>query len=233
MKKLLFAGVVAVAFSGASAFATDMPSHGPFKAPPIAPFSWTGCYFGMNAGGGWSHSQWVALPAANEARPRADGFAGGGQVGCDYQTGNWVFGIEGMLDGASLTGTQNDPLAAGIPESDKVRWFGTVIGRVGYAWDRVLLYAKGGVAWIDERYTINLTAIPLISSIQGTSSGWVAGAGIEWSYAPQWSVKLEYDHLGLDSKTGSFPGAGLGPFKFKDQSVDTVLVGLNYRFNGR
>src|SRR5947209_581470 len=82
------------------AFAADMPVKAPLKAPPPVVLSWTGCYLGGNFGGGWADKHYtdpLALPPAFDLGSHtAEGMVGGGQVGCDYQTGPWVFGAQGM-----------------------------------------------------------------------------------------------------------------------------------------
>src|SRR5712692_6649589 len=113
MKKFLVAGIAAAAFGGAPSFAADMPTKGPvYKAAPPA-FNWTSCYIGANAGGGWGKANWADVtvpPPANIGNPSFSGALGGGQIGCDYQSGAWVFGIEGMWDFADLTGNVPNPL---------------------------------------------------------------------------------------------------------------------------
>jgi outer membrane immunogenic protein len=202
----------------------------PVKSPYAPAFSWTGCYLGGNLGGGWAHDQWQnrgpggPLP---QAAPHSDGFVGGGQVGCDYQTGPWVFGVEGMFDWTDLKGSGIDPLATTVIEHDKFKWFGTVTGRVGYAVDRTLFYVKGGGAWANTQHFLTGSTSGTLTQ---TNGGWVVGGGVEWAFAPQWSVKIEYDHIDLNQRTDRFSPADSELFSFSGGRIDTVLVGLNYRF---
>jgi outer membrane immunogenic protein len=223
MKKILLASVAVIAFC-APAFAADMP----VKSPYAPAFSWTGCYVGGNLGGGWAHDQWQNRGLGEpQAAPHSDGFVGGGQIGCDYQTGAWVFGVEGMFDWTDLKGSAIDPFALNVLEHDNFKWFGTITGRVGYAVDRTLFYAKGGAAWANAQHVLTGGTS---GTLPQTARGWVVGGGVEWAFAPQWSVKIEYDHIDLNQKTGQFSPADSELFSFSGQRVDTVLVGLNYRF---
>lgn len=217
MKKSLFIGCAAAALFGAPSFAAD---------------NWTGCYLGGNAGYGSGHSTWFnAGNATTDASPKPDGFIGGGQLGCDYQAGNWVVGLEAMFDGAAMKDTRPDPNVPGNTERDRVRWFGTATARLGYAFDRTLLYAKGGAAWANIEHTYDSSVLPA-DSRENTQSGWVVGGGIEWVFAPSWSAKIEYNHVDLGNASTHFPVLG-SDFRFSDQRIDTVMVGLNYRFGGR
>jgi outer membrane immunogenic protein len=233
MKKILVAGIAAAALCGAPALAADMPVKAPvYKAAPAPMFSWTGCYVGGNIGGGWARNTWNLVSAGgldDEAAPHSHGLLGGGQVGCDYQAGAWVFGVEGMFDWSDLRGSALDPLAAGVIENDKFKWLGTATGRVGYAFDRTLFYAKGGAAWVNGRHFFTGPA-GTTGTLTQTTDGWVVGGGVEWSFAPQWSVKVEYDHIDLSRKNGLFSPNDSEIFGFRGQKIDAVTVGLNYRF---
>jgi outer membrane immunogenic protein len=199
---------------------------------------------GANVGGAWAHDQWHfdfapipggSPPPTDRAALDESGVVGGGQIGCDYQTGPFVFGVEGMFDGMSLTGSGSDPFESTLIEGDKYRWLGTLTGRIGYALDRVLIYAKGGGAWVNAEHSLSGFEV---GSLTQTSSGWVAGAGIEWAFAPQWSVKFEYNHIET-SPTSTFnalvpgtPALGVLPITFDfNQRIDMVTAGVNYRFH--
>jgi outer membrane immunogenic protein len=98
MKKLLVAGIAAAAFYGAPALAADLPVKAPARAyvAPAPLFSWTGCYIGGNIGVGWKALRSSDPDGDVEADKTFSGFVGGGQVGCDYQSGPWAVGIQGM-----------------------------------------------------------------------------------------------------------------------------------------
>jgi outer membrane immunogenic protein len=226
MKKLLIASVAAVAFTSTVAFAADMP----VKAAPAPMFSWTGCYLGANAGGGWGRDkntfEGTNDPAGN---PNFGGALAGGQIGCDYQTGALVFGVQGMFDWADLTGHTADPSAAGVITNSRVKSIASVTSRVGWAFDRTLVYADGGIAWSETKRFFNGGFVGPIAN--DTNPGWTFGVGWEHAFAPGWSWKLEYNHYQFDAATANFnvPGDEVSA----KQKIDTALIGLNYRYGSR
>ena len=111
-------------------------------------YAWTGCYVGGNLGGGWASKEYtdpLAVPPENILGSHtADGFAGGGQIGCDYQLGSWVLGVQGLLDGSDLRARH---LALGDFYATEIRWFATTTARLGYAFQpNLLAYVRGGAA---------------------------------------------------------------------------------------
>ena len=195
-------------------------------AGPSLAAGWSGCYVGGNVGGAWSHKSFH-YGTENEGSGTFGGFAGGGQVGCDYQvTPNWLFGVQGMFDGSSISGTDFDPNDTDS-YSTNINWFGTVTGRIGYLFTpSFLLYGKGGVAFVNENHRY-YSSPNFFDGQTGNfgRTGWDAGLGAEWMFAPRWSTFLEYDHMGFGDKTVSFGGFS----ERISQSVDKVLVGINWR----
>lgn len=196
------------------------------------------------------------------------GVLAGGQIGCDYQfANNWVVGLAGDFSWTSLDGSRADPFAfaggdpffggkAGVPATlrDQTEWLASVTGRLGYAWDRWMLYGKGGVAWQHSRDTIqplmlwgtNLTnlctsinpATPCVASGTDTDAGWTIGVGLEWAFADNWSAGIEYDHYGFGSHSvtltapPTFAGGASGSAPITvNQRIDAVKVTLDYHFN--
>jgi outer membrane immunogenic protein len=238
IKKILLSGVCVTAF-GASALAADLTPKPAYKAPPLAPvpqFSWTGCYVGGNVGFGhqtrtWNTTATTPSTAFVSVHTRGDGFVGGGQLGCDYQQGSWVFGIEGMFDGTTIDRTTSlSAILPGASLSDRVGSFETATARIGWAMDRSLLYVKGGGAWEQTSGSINGPVGFSSETHTIDNSGWVAGAGWEYAFTPQWSGKLEYDYMGFGNRTVGFPFTTAGSVTFTHQTLQTVLLGLNYRF---
>lgn len=251
MKRLLLAGT-ALAFSG-TAFAADLPARMPMKAPLVAttPYSWTGCYVGAHAGAGWGRTEFgdpvgsLIAPAGGSVDVDSKaGFLGGGQVGCDYQFAtNWVIGLAGDFSWADIDGQTDDPFFGGknptLPRTlrSHTDFLASATGRIGYAWNHYLLYAKGGAAWAHNKYEVDnyncFIFTSCYSSASETRSGWTAGGGIEWAFAPHWSVLIEYDHYGFGTKTLTFvdPNVPTGPSNFTVRpDIDLVKVGINYRF---
>src|SRR6266849_7678831 len=133
MRKTLLASVAVTVLCAAPAIAANMPVKAPvYKAP--AAFSWTGCYIGAHAGGGWGVAS-AEAPDVADSKPH--GFVGGGQVGCDYQASNWVLGVDGSFSGSRMH-DQRTELFSAIPFSTldtfetKIDWLASVTGRVGY-----------------------------------------------------------------------------------------------------
>jgi outer membrane immunogenic protein len=194
MKKILLSGVaLAALFAAAPAQAADVPvQRGPvYKAAPAPVFNWTGFYVGGHVGYGW---------ADTDAAGDLDGFLGGLQVGYNWQfSRNWVFGIEADI---SATDMNNAP-------ASHIDYLGTLRARVGYTWDRTMLYGTGGLAW-------NRTSV---GGFHDTDTGYALGAGIEWAFAPNWSAKVEYMYYNLDN-----------PVTLGETDISTIKLGLNYRF---
>jgi outer membrane immunogenic protein len=246
VKKLALA-VSILAISAVSASAADLAARPYSKAPAMvaAPiFSWTGCYIGIEGGGNWGRAgttavtsptpAFVGLPLTNNYD--LSGGLVGGTVGCNYQASNWVFGIEGDVSWTNKSGSANDiaPFTTTSTNQLREKWFDTVRGRVGYAWDRVLFYGTAGGAFAGT--TTDVCAIQGICvSSSRTRSGWVAGAGLEYAFWDNLSVKLEYLHADFGSANYIDPPvvvAGAGTFNARSIRLtdDIVRVGLNYRF---
>jgi outer membrane immunogenic protein len=235
MKKILFSGVCAAALCG-SAFAADMARPVYKAAPAVAPtFSWTGCYVGGNVG--WGRSKATASGVVTTtsgstfafgAKRSASGFVGGGQLGCDYQAGNVVFGIEGMWDGTDIRKSLD---TLGVITTSKLPSFETLTGRIGWAMDRSLLYVKGGGAWTQTKQGLDATAVGgAIDNVSKDINGWDLGVGWEYAFAPNWSAKIEYNYMRFSNTSIFFPNNAVTA-QFTNQSLQTILVGLNYRFD--
>jgi len=213
---------------------------------------WSGFYIGGNLGAGWNHGT-VSDSAGyvNWGANNSTTFVGGGQAGFNWQINNVVVGIEGDFDwfannnnsgGGTLTpagaGAGLGALGAGVIQgSNNGRWLTTVTGRLGVVgWDHFLFYGKGGGAWVgSNNLTLtNLTTGGSVSIGNGnTNTGWTAGAGVEWMFAPNWTTRLEYDYVGLSSKsiTVTIPGVGPDTFSNGSRNVQMVTLGVNYLFN--
>jgi outer membrane immunogenic protein len=236
-----------------SASAADLAARPYVKAPPpavVAIYDWSGFYIGINGGWGSAHKCWsetndVFLGVQNPALPEgchdATGGTVGGQIGYRWQASNWVFGLEGQGNWADFTGSNANLSFIGVTDRTKIDAFGMITGQVGYAWNNVLLYVKGGGAVVSDKYNTNFTATGLIIDTgKETRWGGVVGAGIEIGFAPNWSVGFEYDHMFLGTRDVTATGVGnagiaVGAFSATDrisQDVDLALVRLNYRFGG-
>lgn len=246
MKKTMLAGVAVAALAlSTHAHAADMAARPYTKAPPPAVatvYDWSGFYIGGNGGWGTTRNCWdfVTPALGSEGCHNADGAVAGGQIGYRWQSAAWVFGLEAQGNWADLNGSRVSSPAFLIAPGDltinsRVRAFGLFTGQVGWAWNNVLLYAKGGAAVVDSRYTHTLTATSaLINSSSDTRWGASVGAGMEYGFAPNWSFGVEYDHIFLDRRNLSFAAApgGVATINSIGQDVDIVTARINYRFGG-
>jgi outer membrane immunogenic protein len=241
MKKLLLitTGLVAL---GSAAQAADLAARPYTKAPPMvaaAIYDWSGFYIGVNGGGAWSHNTWdltsfngVAATGA-EGSHDASGGTIGGQIGYRWQTGPVVFGIEAQGNWADLSGSNVSNLFAPDRNRTKIDAFGLFTGQIGYAFNNVLLYAKGGAAVTDSKYeVISGTTGGVLASTSNTRWGGVVGAGVEYGFAPNWSLGFEYDHMFMDRQNVTFIGAGFTQTDSIKQDVDLFTARLNYKFGG-
>ena len=199
-----------------------------YKAPPagVLPvaYDWTGFYIGGHIGYGWAQNNWTDSFGLVSTGNDANGILGGGQVGYNYQIGQFVLGVEGDFSAAGISGGTT---ALSSNFNTNVDWTSTVTGRLGMAFDRWLVYGKGGVAWGRSRYSTNFYTFPGAVEVSDTRVGWTAGAGVEYAFAPQWTARLEYDYLDFGNKSVSFaPGFSTNI----DQQVHQVKFGVNYKF---
>jgi len=240
MKRIVLAA--AMAFSAAPALAADLPAPPP---PPQAPaayvpvaapiYNWGGIYVGINGGYGFGQSAWTPAGTVGTGNFDVTGGLVGGTIGANFQTGEWVFGVEGDIDWSDITGSTTNtttcaPISCTFQTSND--WLGTVRGRVGYAFDRVLVYGTGGGAFGDIKASIS----NVLGSASATSTefGWTAGGGVEVGITPNITAKIEY--LFVDLSNGSLActaAACNGGTAAVPVSFDASLVrgGLNYKFN--
>jgi outer membrane immunogenic protein len=246
MKKL-FLGVVGLVALGmaAPASAADIAARPYTKAPApmIAPvYDWSGFYIGLNGGGAWSHKCWNNnnflgfVTNFAEGCHNASGGVVGGQLGYRWQAANWVFGLEAQGDWADLKGSNTSLFLLNTTNQSKINAFGLFTGQVGYAWSNVLWYVKGGGAVVNDRYSGIVTSTGLeFDRINDARWGATVGTGVEFAFAPSWSVGLEYDHMFLGNRDITLTTPALGAFSRTDrikQDVDMATVRVNYRWGG-
>ncbi|NPV22424.1 outer membrane protein [Bradyrhizobium aeschynomenes] len=231
MKKLVLM-TTAIVVLASPALAADLAARPYTKAPPpvmAAIYDWSGFYIGVNGGGGWTHNTWDLVGGGREGSHDSSGGTVGGQVGYRWQMGQLVFGVEAQGNWADFSG-DNVSALFGTRNRTKTDAFGLFTGQVGYAWNNVLLYAKGGAALTSNTYTItNAATGGFLASNDNTRWGGVVGAGLEYGFAPNWSLGVEYDHLFMDRQTVSFGALGSDSIK---QDADIFTARLNYRFGG-
>jgi outer membrane immunogenic protein len=258
MKRTLFASAIAVAVAS-PALAADLPSAPPPQAPatyvPAAPpvYNWSGFYIGLNGGGSWlsqgnTNSTCVGaacVAATSTGQSLSDsGFAGGGQIGANFQSGQFVFGIEGDADYLSNKSSVTSATDfSGIAGSSATHVFttdflSTVRGRLGFAWDRALLYGTGGLAMAEYQVQrtqngLGLAAPSAIQTVNNFRIGWAAGAGVEYAFSDMITGRVEYLVAGLESVSDTYTFAGATvTANSPTEYVNIVRGGLNFKFGG-
>jgi outer membrane immunogenic protein len=264
---------VAAAFLATSLVTAHAADLGPMvtKAPPPVPvyYNWTGFYLGVNLGGSWGHQSadlFVDGVDVFGATSRPDGVIGGGQIGYNWQFAPWfgwgngtVLGLEADIQGSSQRDTRDFGfLATGavFPSltgdniegnvSDRLEWFGTVRGRIGIAFDRVLPYFTGGWAYGNRTFDGTVTATnPTTGAVLGqtaftTSSnltnGWTVGGGVEWAFWDHWTAKFEYLYIDFGNRNdnnGNFvivAPAGTFGVTTSHFTDNIARAGVNYKF---
>jgi outer membrane immunogenic protein len=261
MKRSLLASVALLGAISSVAMAADLPP--PMAPPPRAPavyyppppiYNWTGFYIGGNLGAAFTNGSFSDTLGSTFSSSNTTSFIGGGQVGVNYEFwGGVVIGAEAMFDW--LSNNQNTVTASLIPGAAagttaaatlNNRWLTTATGKLGYAWNTVLLYGKGGGAWVgasNSGATLS-SPIPAINGsvlpVSGPSSqfGWTAGLGVEWAFAGNWSARAEYDYIGLQNQTYTVTGIPLlagvtnDSVSSSNRNIQMITAGLNYKFGG-
>jgi outer membrane immunogenic protein len=223
MKRFVGAGVglLAALVLAMPASAADLPRGSmPYKAPAYYPgYNWTGFYIGVNGGGAWGDSAWNGFAVGNSP----SGGMIGGTIGYNWQAAGspWVFGLEGDIDATNID--DSTVCVAGFACQTRNSWFGTVRGRVGYAWDRFMPYATGGIAFGDIE--ANRTGFVGASD---ANAGWTVGVGVEGNIVRNWTAKVEYLYADIGDITCS--AVACGTATNVDLQLNILRAGVNYRF---
>jgi outer membrane immunogenic protein len=234
MKRILLstAAMAAAMLVVGSAHAADIagPAQMPVKAPAYVPpiYLWSGFYLGANLGYGWSDGSGTITVGGRTGHlsGNADGVLGGGQIGYNWQTGAFVFGVETDFQGSGADGH----FSASVPRNPingttSTPWFGTIRGRLGYAVNNWLFYVTGGGAYAQNEVSGTAARTGHFSS-SGVDWSWTAGAGIEAFVAPKWSVKAEYLYIGTPDNVPHVSNAIVRG----DTNTNIVRAGVNYHF---
>lgn len=242
MTKNITLGAITVLLLGTTAaIAADLPMKA--APPPVQIYNWTGFYIGASAGGSLGFSDHVdrATGLSDASGYNVKGGLAGGTLGYNWQVSNIVFGFEGDASWASEVGAMGDAGPIGLAQVDpngnplfgsftKETWVATARGRVGYAFNNLLFYGTGGYAAAGVGQGIYDNAHNLLASSSSTRSGWTAGGGLEWGFAPNWSAKFEWLYMKFNTVALITPLAeGPRNVPFDD---NVVRFGVNYRFGG-
>jgi outer membrane immunogenic protein len=248
LRRVLLASVGAVALAG-TAFAADLPTRAPppVYVPPVPIFTWTGFYVGGDIGYAWGTVNANAGDSLGDFRSLSfsdSGVIGGGHVGYNLQLSQWVIGLEGDVDGSSLKKSASGDLVvpallqqgvffngiipATVNTSLDIQ--GSIRGRLGYAWDRVLLFATGGASFGGFKTTLETPFA--FASRQNTRVGWTVGGGLEYAVTNNWSLRAEYRYTKYGNNTIFASGAfgAIGGFANAKFEENRVTVGASYKF---
>ena len=234
MNKLLIGSFVALTMGSSAAVAADMRLKAP---PPAAVFSWTGCYVGIEGGGAWGRSRHDSLTpgVGGSFTPWFDvsGGLAGVEYGCNQQFGgNWVFGIESDISWTNKKGNSFDTGPFGNPtftSETKEKWISTSRARVGWAWDRTWLYVTGGFAAAKVDANITIPGAGIFNDSH-TLYGWTVGAGLEYAFLNNWSLKVEYLYARFENQAYLFTGTPVVSRGALNLDNNIVRAGLNWRF---
>src|ERR1700682_630868 len=243
MKKL-FSGMAAVLALSTTASAADLAVMSPMPMPALVIFSWSGCYVGVEGGGNWGRSEQIARSGAFVNSPITGKFdlsggIAGGTVGCNFQTSNFVIGIENDYSWTNKRGSVFDlpPFNVTTTSSTREKWIDTLRPRFGYAWDRYMIYGTGGVAWAGTDVVVSNPAFGSVIDSK-TRLGWTAGVGGEWAARTgPWgalTLKLEYLHADFDRRQYVIPPVVILGSTIVTRDVrlrdDMVRAGMNLKF---
>jgi outer membrane immunogenic protein len=234
IRKFLVSAAALATMTG-GAWAADLPNEKgpPVYAPPPPQFTWTGLYIGAQAGYEWGNTSasLVTDPGNAFIAPAAgvspSGVVGGGHIGYNYQFSQFVIGIEGDVEGTSASSSALEAGGATFSENNEIQ--GSVRGRIGWAWDRVLIYGTGGVAFASVRDSS--TFGPFVDSETTGRTGWTAGGGVEYALDPNWSVRAEYRYTDYGTYDLALPTTGAGDAARLHNTDNRAEIGFSYKFD--
>ena len=234
MRRTLLATFAIMMAGSVGALAADLPQRPVYKAPVmvVPPPAWTGCYIGGNIGGAFGDAS--ASSTGGTVSGDGSGFAGGGQVGCDYQfSGGWVIGLRDMFDGTSNKKSGTFPAAAfggaSAVANFNNQWFDTLTGRLLNRDAELVALLSGRCRLGPYEYKRYRWRVQF-GQTSNTRTGWTIGGGAEWMFAPHWSAFLEGNYMDFGSTDGSVTTGGVVYPVSAKATETTVLVGVNYRF---
>jgi opacity protein-like surface antigen len=241
VKLLLASSAIASMFTGA-ATAADLLVKAPRPVVPV--WSWTGCYLGGHGGGLWVRKEYTEIPGPGvgglpvaAGDHRANSWLAGVQVGCDVQFVGTpvVVGIQGDYAWTNANASHLYPGTVADYLDSTTKSLSTATARLGYAWDRLLLYVKGGGAWENDKYSLRTPAFPFLWTGEEIRFGYTVGIGAEYAFTNGLSAFLEYNYYDFGRNTATFDfnpvlrGPGTRYFDIKE-TKSVVRAGLNWRF---
>jgi outer membrane immunogenic protein len=230
MLRKLLTTTALICLAGGTALAADLPSEKgpPVYAPPPPPaFSWSGVYIGGQVGYGWGKTTGYS-GAGLGPNLSQDGVIGGIHIGYNYQVSQFVFGLEGDVNGADERDSFSDGLGDGYSTRKNID--ASIRGRIGYAFDRVLIYGTGGGAY-GSFHTSDFDAVGDVDSFNHDHIGWTVGGGIEYAIDNNWSVRAEYRYTDYGRVTDGPLTATVDPFIQHHITDNRVQAGFSYKFD--
>ena len=242
---------VALSVAGCTAvLAADLPPPvAPAAYIPVAPpypYNWSGFYIGGNLGARFSNSDSATDTFGSTFGTTAtSSFLGGGQIGVNYEFWSFfVIGAEAMFDwlpnSQNTVNVTNSTITPGTNTATVTlnnRWVTMATGKLGYAWDRLLVYGKGGGAWVGTSspgLTVNNVPASFTSTGNNNSFGATVGLGVEWAFADNWSARAEWDAILLQNQSFTVSGTAFGTdtITVNNRSINLFTAALNYKFGG-
>jgi outer membrane immunogenic protein len=244
------AGVAsAFAISATAAQAADLyapPAE--YDEVPIRRFSWSGVYGGIHAGGAWGDANLSEnlptlgiFPPSVSSTHDVDGAIGGVHIGVNKQFGNLVFGTELRLSGADISGSTDDcfgltTATAAVSCNSSVNWMASAMARLGYAWDRWLIYGNVGWAFagVDHNATLDFSPTPVAvsSGVNDTADGLAYGGGIEFAVTNSVILGVEYTRTELEADGSGLLFGGVATTGSRDINLNEVKARLSFKFGG-
>ena len=208
----------------------------PVKAPAAIASDWTGFYAGLSGGAGWGNSEQTDATPFTSGQYTIKGGIAGGTLGYNFQSGQFVYGVETDFSYAQIKGYSvgTDPAGGNCGDNHcgtEIRALGTLRGRIGMAWQNFLPYVTGGLAYANVFGDEGTAAVGIVGSGSAWMVGWTLGGGVEAKLAQNWTAKLEYLYVDLGNKD-VFTDNIFG-FMFAENlrvTAQVVRVGINYRF---
>jgi outer membrane immunogenic protein len=228
--------VAAMMVACGSASAADLgrpiyePPQAPMAAPPLR-YSWTGFYLGANVGGLWSDGRLANTLVGQSWNETQSNFTFGAQMGYNWQINNIVLGVEGGIQSTQMSWSSLQfavPATGVFQARGSADWMATLAGRLGFASDNWLFYAKAGGAWVDGDVRITNLTSGAVASSSDMASAWLVGGGIEYAWARNWTTRLEYNYIAVDDRTGPGPLGNSNIVSSND--IQTLTLGVNYKF---
>ncbi len=228
MSRRFFLSAAALAALAGPAFAADIPYRQapPVYTPTVPLFSWTGLYLGGQIGYAWGTDTLTVYPFGGGTNFMPNGVVGGAHVGYNLQMNQFVAGLEGDVEGTGINRSYSPGV---IIYGTKIPVEGSIRARLGVAFDRVLLYATGGVEFADIQN--NFSGFPGYTQFSQGRAGWTIGGGLEYAVTNNWSVRAEYRFADF----GHLDNFNVVPFGFGTQvrhhvNENAVRAGFSYKF---